>query len=311
MRALRAARTVDPPDWLIGAGAIRDRVWDHLHGFTRPVPVKDLDLAFFDPVSLDGERERSVQRALTAQAPELAWDVTNQAAVHLWYPHVFGVEVDPADLDIGRRRDVARDRHRDRRPTALRRHHPSRRTIRPRRPVRADLPAKPATRDERAIPSARGEQANCQALAPGEDPRRGGLSGGAVARRRACNATPGDARVGPVIGLAAESSVPGDLYLGRRCSVRVWSGEPTGVPRAGARERDEDHNHPPAPRHLGRAWQGRIGSAVFDNSRTTGESSTADGVAVCGFVFDLPFAVAFGDELAGGADTGYGSGRGA
>jgi hypothetical protein len=95
MRALRAARSVNPPDWVIGAGAIRDRVWDHLHGFTRATPVKDVDLAFFDPVSLDGERERGVQRALTAQAPELAWDVTNQAGVHLWYPHVFGVEVDP------------------------------------------------------------------------------------------------------------------------------------------------------------------------------------------------------------------------
>src|SRR6202035_5374382 len=95
MRALRAARTVDPPDWVIGAGAIRDRVWDHLHGFTRPAPVRDLDLAFFDPIALGGDRERSAQRALAAEAPALAWDVTNQAAVHLWYPQVFGIEVDP------------------------------------------------------------------------------------------------------------------------------------------------------------------------------------------------------------------------
>lgn len=69
-------------------------MWDHLHGFTRPVTAKDLDLAFFDPVSLGGERERSVQSALTAHAPDLTWDVTNQAAVHLWYPKVLGVEVD-------------------------------------------------------------------------------------------------------------------------------------------------------------------------------------------------------------------------
>jgi hypothetical protein len=95
MRALRAARSVNPPDWVIGAGAIRDRVWDHLHGFTRATPVKDVDLAFFDPTSLGSERERGVQRVLNAQAPELVWDVTNQAGVHLWYPHVFGVEVNP------------------------------------------------------------------------------------------------------------------------------------------------------------------------------------------------------------------------
>jgi uncharacterized protein len=95
MRALRTARTVAPPDWVIGAGAIRDRVWDHLHGFVRPTPVRDLDLAFFDPVFLDSERERNVQTALCEQAPDIAWDVTNQAAVHLWYPQVFGIEVDP------------------------------------------------------------------------------------------------------------------------------------------------------------------------------------------------------------------------
>jgi len=95
MRALRAARTVNPPDWLIGAGVIRDRVWDHLHGSAQPRPSRDVDLAFFDPSSLEGERELSVQRELSAQAPDICWEVTNQASVHLWYPEVFGVEVEP------------------------------------------------------------------------------------------------------------------------------------------------------------------------------------------------------------------------
>jgi uncharacterized protein len=95
MRALRAARTIDPPDWLIGSGVIRDRVWDHLHGFARPAASKDVDLAFFDPCSLDSDRERCVQREVVALAPDICWDVTNQAAVHLWYPKVFGVEVEP------------------------------------------------------------------------------------------------------------------------------------------------------------------------------------------------------------------------
>jgi uncharacterized protein len=95
MRALRAARAVDPPDWLIGSGVIRDRVWDHLHGFARPVPSKDVDLAFFDPSSLDSDRERSVQREVAALEPDICWEVTNQAAVHLWHPEVFGVEVEP------------------------------------------------------------------------------------------------------------------------------------------------------------------------------------------------------------------------
>jgi hypothetical protein len=95
MRALRAAQTIDPPDWLIGAGAIRDRVWDHLHGFAPAAPSRDLDLVFFDPSSLGSERERDVHREVTAQAPDICWDVTNQAGVHLWYRQVFGVEVQP------------------------------------------------------------------------------------------------------------------------------------------------------------------------------------------------------------------------
>jgi hypothetical protein len=101
MRAPRAVQTVDPPDWLIGAGAIRDRVRDHLHGFTRPAPTKDVDLAFFDPCSLGGERERGVHSAVTAQAPDICWDVTNQAAIHLWYPQVRGAG---AAVEILRRR---------------------------------------------------------------------------------------------------------------------------------------------------------------------------------------------------------------
>lgn len=36
MRALRAARAADPPDWLIGGGVIRDLVWDHLHDPRQP-----------------------------------------------------------------------------------------------------------------------------------------------------------------------------------------------------------------------------------------------------------------------------------
>jgi len=93
-RALEAAREVDAPDWLIGAGVIRDLVWDKLHGH-EPAPPKDVDLVFFDAADLSPEREAAVRTALAARAPEVPWDVKNQAAVHLWYPRVFGLEVEP------------------------------------------------------------------------------------------------------------------------------------------------------------------------------------------------------------------------
>ena len=95
MRALHAARAVDPPDWLIGAGVIRNLVWDRLHSLERLTSLKDVDLVFFDSTSLEREREEEVQAALAASAPDIPWDAKNQAAVHLWYPDVFGVAVEP------------------------------------------------------------------------------------------------------------------------------------------------------------------------------------------------------------------------
>lgn len=95
LRALDVARAVDPPDWLIGSGVIRDLVWDRLHGVERTSMPKDLDLAFFDPAVLGEDREQEVENALAAMAGEIPWDAKNQAAVHLWYPDVFGVTVEP------------------------------------------------------------------------------------------------------------------------------------------------------------------------------------------------------------------------
>jgi hypothetical protein len=95
MEALRAARDVDAPDWLISAGAIRDAVWDDLHGRPLTTPPRDVDLGFFDPADLSPEREAEVEAALRERAPDVPWDAKNQAAVHLWYPQKFGVEVEP------------------------------------------------------------------------------------------------------------------------------------------------------------------------------------------------------------------------
>ena len=92
--ALEAARDVDSPDWLLGAGAVRTAVWDRLHGFDPSGPT-DVDVVFFDPIDLSSERDAQVEQALRDRAPEIPWDSKNQAAVHLWYPERFGYEVEP------------------------------------------------------------------------------------------------------------------------------------------------------------------------------------------------------------------------
>jgi hypothetical protein len=93
---LRAVATVDPPDWCVGAGVLRDVVWGtrFTDGF-ESANVKDVDVVFFDPLDLRSERDRAVEESLRSVWPEVPWDAKNQAAVHLWYPHRFGFEVEP------------------------------------------------------------------------------------------------------------------------------------------------------------------------------------------------------------------------
>lgn len=95
MTALRAVRLLNLTSWAIGAGAIRSMVWDHLHGFAKITAVQDIDVVFFDPENLSQEREQKLQRELSKALSNVHWDVTNQAAVHLWYEEKFGQPIAP------------------------------------------------------------------------------------------------------------------------------------------------------------------------------------------------------------------------
>jgi len=82
MAALDAARDVNPPDWLIGAGAVRAAVWDRLHGFDEPTALADIDVAFFDSSDLTGELGRRIEARLGERLPGVLWQAKNHAAVH-------------------------------------------------------------------------------------------------------------------------------------------------------------------------------------------------------------------------------------
>ena len=95
MRMLETVRYCNPPDWLVGAGIIRNLVWDHLHEFREPTPIADVDVIFFDASDLRPERDQEVHEQLAALLADVPWEATNQAAVHLWYEDVFGLPVPP------------------------------------------------------------------------------------------------------------------------------------------------------------------------------------------------------------------------
>ncbi|MGG1948711.1 nucleotidyltransferase family protein [Trinickia sp. NRRL B-1857] len=93
--ALVAVRELGLPSWCIGAGAIRNLVWDRLHGFDDPSALADIDVAYFDASDMSIDRDRQLECRLAAAYPALAWDVKNQAGVHLWYESKFGQAVAP------------------------------------------------------------------------------------------------------------------------------------------------------------------------------------------------------------------------
>jgi hypothetical protein len=95
MSALLAVRDMRLESWCIGAGAIRDLVWDSLHGYEIPTHIADVDVAYFDASDMSSTRDAEIQSRLAAQCPGIPWEVTNQAAVHLWFENVFGHAVPP------------------------------------------------------------------------------------------------------------------------------------------------------------------------------------------------------------------------
>jgi hypothetical protein len=93
--ALIAVRGLNLPSWCIGAGAVRNLVWDSLHDFETPSALSDIDVAHFDASDLSAESDTEIQRCLNNAHPFVPWEVTNQAAVHTWYEAAFGHPVSP------------------------------------------------------------------------------------------------------------------------------------------------------------------------------------------------------------------------
>lgn len=64
--------------WLSG-GAVRNAVWDYLHGFAIPTPLEDVDVVWFDAKEADKAIDDELERRLALVAPNVRWDVKNQA----------------------------------------------------------------------------------------------------------------------------------------------------------------------------------------------------------------------------------------
>ena len=83
IQALIAVRELQLPDAWIGAGFVRDAVWDHLHSYGQRPVTGDVDVVWFDAQRCDPALDTQLQSKLNQLSPGFDWSVKNQARMHL------------------------------------------------------------------------------------------------------------------------------------------------------------------------------------------------------------------------------------
>lgn len=84
MAVLSAAEKRHLPNWCIGAGFVRNLVWDRLHGLS--TPLNDIDVIYFDRSNTTKTFECDCERQLSQQLA-VNWSVKNQARMHRKHGH--------------------------------------------------------------------------------------------------------------------------------------------------------------------------------------------------------------------------------
>lgn len=83
MGVLKAAQSLNLPDWWICAGFVRTKIWDTLHEFQERTPVSDIDVIYFDNSLTDEKFEKRLEQKLRDISPTYPWSVKNQARMHI------------------------------------------------------------------------------------------------------------------------------------------------------------------------------------------------------------------------------------
>ncbi len=114
MDCLRALSALNLPQGYLGAGFVRNAIWDDLHNKARPTPLNDIDVVYFSDeitvpqskVSVENTieslsqpgvqagvlseakaQEKAFEHELARFVPNANWQVKNQARIHLAHGH--------------------------------------------------------------------------------------------------------------------------------------------------------------------------------------------------------------------------------
>ena len=85
LTVLNEAESTHLPDWMIGAGFLRNKVWDHLHGIKREVAdTNDIDLIYYDASNQNEGSDKALSKQMSGKLG-LEWEIVNQAYSHKWH----------------------------------------------------------------------------------------------------------------------------------------------------------------------------------------------------------------------------------
>lgn len=84
MGIILTAASLGLPDWIIGAGFVRNKVWDHLsRNIRETVDTNDIDLVYFDPNGNNEEADEKLSEKLRKDTG-INWEVVNEYYAHKW-----------------------------------------------------------------------------------------------------------------------------------------------------------------------------------------------------------------------------------
>lgn len=82
MDILKAAKSLNLPDWWICAGFVRSKIWDTLHEFNERTNLPDVDVIYFDKHDIDKRIEKKLEERLK-NILDVPWSVKNQVRMHV------------------------------------------------------------------------------------------------------------------------------------------------------------------------------------------------------------------------------------
>ncbi len=80
MDVLEKAEKLNLPNWLIGAGFVRNKIWNYLSGReTENIDATDIDLVYFDPTTSNEQKRDELLMEKLNEETGLDWELRNNA----------------------------------------------------------------------------------------------------------------------------------------------------------------------------------------------------------------------------------------